>query len=86
MIRAALASAAEKGAPAVKGYARSDGKRVHDGSAHMCTESMFRRAGFRRIRGVIPDLPRSFYTPRITVRATVAPAKKRSARGLVPVA
>ncbi len=79
MIRAALAYAAEKGAPAVEGYARTDGKRVHDGSAHMGTESMFRRAGFKRIRGVIPGLPR-FYTPRVTMRATPAPPRMRLAR------
>jgi GNAT superfamily N-acetyltransferase len=70
MIRATLAYAAKKGAPAVEGYARPDGKRVHDGSAYMGTESMFRRAGFRRIRGVVPGIPR-YYTPRITMRATI---------------
>ena len=85
MIRAAVAYAEEKGAPAVEGYARTDEKRVHDGSAHMGTVSMFRRAGFRRIRGAITGIPR-YYTPRVTMRATTAPPKKRSARGLVPVA
>ena len=69
MIRATVAYAAKEGAAAVEGYARPDGKRVHEGSAHMGTESMFRRAGFRRIRGVVPGLPR-FYTPRVTMRAT----------------
>jgi GNAT superfamily N-acetyltransferase len=75
MIRAALAYATEKGAPALEGYARKDGKRVHDGSAHMGTESMFQRAGFKRIRGFIPGLPR-FYTPRVTMRATARPRRK----------
>jgi GNAT superfamily N-acetyltransferase len=78
MIRAAVAYAREKGAPAVEGYARLDGKRVHDGSAHMGTESMYRRAGFKRIRGVIPGLPR-YFTPRVTMRATAASLKQRSA-------
>lgn len=68
MLRATVAYAAEKGAAAVEGYARQDGKRVHDGSAHMGTVSMFRRAGFKRIRGVVPGLPR-YYTPRVTMRA-----------------
>lgn len=79
MIRAAFAYAAEKGAPAVEGYPRTDEKRVHDGSAHMGTESMYRRAGFKRIRGVIPGLPR-IYTRRVTMRATPASPKMRLAR------
>jgi hypothetical protein len=79
MVRATVAYAAEKGAVAVEGYARQDGKRVHDGSAHMGTESMFRRAGFKRIRGVVPGLP-GYYTPRITMRAaTGAKPSRRSA-------
>jgi GNAT superfamily N-acetyltransferase len=84
MIRATVAYAAKKGAAAVEGYTRPDGKRVHDGSAHMGTESMFRRAGFKRIRGVVPGLPR-YYTPRVTMRAasgtqprTSSPSRTRS--------
>ena len=71
MIRATVAYAATKGAAAVEGYAHLDGKRVHDSSAHMGTESMFRRAGFKRIRGVVPGLPR-YYTPRVTMRAVTS--------------
>jgi len=71
MIRATVAYAAKKGAAAVEGYARPDGKRIHDGSAHMGTESMFRRAGFKRIRGIVPGLPR-YYAPRVTMRAWAA--------------
>ena len=78
MIRATVAYAAAKGAAAVEDYARPDGKRVHDGSAHMGTESMFRRAGFKRIRGVVPGLPR-YYTPRVTMRATSATKPRASA-------
>jgi GNAT superfamily N-acetyltransferase len=70
MLRENVAYATKKGAAAVEGYPRPDGKRVHDGSAHMGSESMFRRAGFKRIRGVVPGLPR-YYTPRVTMRATV---------------
>ena len=69
MIRATVAYAAKEGAVAVEGYARPDGKRVLDGSAHMGTVSMFRPAGFKRIRGLVPGIPR-YYTPRITMRAS----------------
>jgi GNAT superfamily N-acetyltransferase len=71
MICAAVAHAAERGAPAVEGYARAGKERVHDGSAHMGTESMYRRAGFKRVRGVMKDLPRG-WTPRVTMRASSA--------------
>src|SRR5258705_9573374 len=73
MIRAAVAFAAERGAPAVEGYARAGKERVHDGSAHMGTESMYRRAGFKRVRGVMKDLPR-VWTPRVTMRASTGAA------------
>jgi GNAT superfamily N-acetyltransferase len=55
MIRAAVKYAAQRGAPAVGGYARAGKEWVHDGSAHMGTESMYRRAGFKRVRGVMKD-------------------------------
>lgn len=71
MLRATVAYATEKGAAAVEGYPRPDGKRMHDGSAAHGTESMFRRAGFKRIRSVIPGIPR-YYTPRVTMRAAAA--------------
>jgi GNAT superfamily N-acetyltransferase len=77
MIRATVAYAAEKGAAAVEGYPRPAGARVHDGSAAQGTESMFRRAGFKRIRGVLPGIPR-YYAPRITMRAAAAGAKHRT--------
>jgi GNAT superfamily N-acetyltransferase len=41
MIPAAMAYAAERGAPAVEGYARAGKEPVHNGSAHMGTESMY---------------------------------------------
>ena len=71
MLRATVAYATEKGAAAVEGYPRPDGERVHDGSAAQGTESMFRRAGFKRVRGIVPGLPR-YYAPRVTMRAIAA--------------
>ncbi len=68
MIRAAVAYAGEHGAPAIEAYPRASGTRVHDDFAFFGTEPMFRRAGFRRIRGVLPKLPRG-WTPRVTMRA-----------------
>ncbi len=68
---------------AVEGYPRPDGTRVHDGSVAQGTESMFRRAGFRRIRGVQPGLPR-YYAPRVTMRAACAPSRKTSSRSRTP--
>jgi GNAT superfamily N-acetyltransferase len=73
MIRATVAYAAKMGVAVVEGHARPDGKRVHDGSAAMGTESMFRRAGFKRVRGVVPGLPR-YYTPRVAMRAVTSAA------------
>ena len=83
MIRATVLYAKKKGAAAVEGYARPDGKRIHDGSAHMGTESMFRRAGFKRIRGVVPGLPR-YYAPRVTMRATAATTRRTSSPTRTP--
>ena len=68
MIRAAVDYAGQRGAPAVEAYPRAEGKRVHDDLAFFGTEAMFRKAGFRRIRGVMPRLPRG-WTPRVTMRA-----------------
>jgi hypothetical protein len=33
-------------------------------------EAMFRKAGFRQVRGVLADLPKT-WTPRVTMRQTV---------------
>ena len=75
MLRAAVEYAGKRGAPAVEAYPRADAKRVHDDFAYIGTETMFRKAGFRRARGVLPDLPNG-WTPRVTMRATCAPARK----------
>lgn len=67
LIRAAVAYAAEQGAPAVEAYPRQSSERVHDDFAFIGTESLFRKAGFRRIRGPLDPLPRG-WTPRVTMR------------------
>ena len=71
MIRAALVYAGERGAPALEAYPRAETKRVRDDFAYIGTEAMFRRAGFRRVRGVQKDLPKG-WTPRVTMRAACA--------------
>lgn len=37
--------------------------------AYVGSEPMFRTAGYQRVRGVLPKLPRG-WTPRVTMRAT----------------
>jgi GNAT superfamily N-acetyltransferase len=66
LIRAAVAYAAERGAPAVEAYPRADGKRVHDEWAFYGTEALFKKAGFKKVRGVLP-VPKG-WTPRVTMR------------------
>jgi hypothetical protein len=73
MLRAAVEYAGERGAPAVEGYPRAEGNRVHDDFAFIGTEAMFRRAGFRQVRGVLPRLPKG-WARRVTMRATCRPA------------
>jgi GNAT superfamily N-acetyltransferase len=67
MLRAAVDYAGERGAPAVEGYPRVDRSRLHDDFAFVGTEAMFRRAGFRKIRGVMSKLPKG-WAPRVTMR------------------
>ena len=68
LIRAAVAYAAARGAPAVEAYPRADGTRVHDEWAFYGTAALFRKAGFRTVRGILP-VPKG-WTPRVTMRAT----------------
>jgi len=70
MIRAAVDYAGARGAPAVEAYPRSSRKRVHDDFAFFGTEPMFRKAGFRQVRGVLPRLPKG-WLPRVTMRRTI---------------
>jgi len=74
MIRAAVKHAAKFGADAVEAYPRAERTRVHDDFAYIGTEAMFRKAGFERIRGVLPDLPKG-WTPRVTMRAQCRPSR-----------
>jgi GNAT superfamily N-acetyltransferase len=66
LIRAAVAHAAEHGAPAVEAYPRAGAGRVGDDNAFFGTEPMFRRAGFRLIRQ--PIASRRNWVPRVTMR------------------
>ncbi len=68
LLRAAVAYAGAHGAPAIEGYPRVAAKRLQDDYAFFGTEAMFRRAGYRRIRGLLPGLPRG-WAPRVTMRA-----------------
>jgi GNAT superfamily N-acetyltransferase len=66
LIRAAVAYAAEHGAPAVEAYPRAGGARVGDDSAFFGTEPMFRRAGFRVVRKPAPT--RRNWVTRVAMR------------------
>jgi GNAT superfamily N-acetyltransferase len=70
MIRAAVEYAGKRGAPAVEAYVRAGGKRVHDDFAFFGTRTMFERAGFREVRGVLPGL-RKGSVPRVTMRRAI---------------
>ena len=78
LLRAAVGYAAKRGAAAIEGYPRSDdAPRVAAESAWFGTEAQFRRAGYRKIRGVRQDLPRG-WAPRVTMRATCRPKRRQS--------
>ena len=77
MIRAAVEYAGKRGAPAVEAHPRADGKRVHDDFAFFGTAALFRKAGFRKVRGVLPGLPKG-WAPRVTMRATCGSSPKTS--------
>ncbi len=80
LLRAAVEYAAKQGAPAVEGYPRADdAPRVSDESAFFGTEAMFRRAGYRKVRGVRADLPCG-WAPRVTMRASCGSSKRTSSR------
>ena len=77
MIRAAVDYAGKRGAPAVEAHPRADGKRVHDDFAFFGTAALFQKAGFRKVRGVLPGLPKG-WAPRVTMRATCGSSPKTS--------
>jgi GNAT superfamily N-acetyltransferase len=67
LIRAAVAYAAEHGAPAVEAYPRAGAERTHDDNAFFGTEPLFRRAGFRVVRKPLANVPRN-WLPRVAMR------------------
>ena len=70
LIRAAVAYATGRGAPAVEAYPRAGATRTADGNAYFGTELLFRRAGFRVIRKPLKNRPRH-WVPRVTMRVNV---------------
>jgi GNAT superfamily N-acetyltransferase len=85
LVRAAVEYAGSQGAPAVEAYPRQSGERVHDDFAFIGTEALFRKAGFRRVRGPLKDVPRN-WTPRVTMRMSCTPATSRRPRARSAVA
>lgn len=71
LIQAAVAYAAEQGAPAVEAYPRAGAARTGDDNAYFGTEPLFRRAGFEVIRQPLETIPRN-WTPRVTMRIKTA--------------
>ena len=70
LIKAAVAYAAQQGAPAVEAYPRADAVRTGDDNAYFGTEPLFRRAGFTAIRPPLPHRPRH-WLPRVAMRITI---------------
>ena len=79
MIRAAVDYAARFGAPAVEAYPRAENKRLHDDFVFFGNEAMFRKAGFRQVRGVLEGLPKT-WTARVTMRQVIKTRGARPAR------
>ena len=67
LIRAAVAYAIEKGAPAVEAYPRAGAERTGDDNAYFGTEPLFRRAGFKIVRKPLENVPRN-WIPRVAMR------------------
>ncbi|MDE2290441.1 MAG: GNAT family N-acetyltransferase [Elusimicrobia bacterium] len=67
LLAAAVEYAAKHGAPAVEAYPRAGTARVHDDFAYYGTEPLFRKAGFKVVRGPLAGLPKN-WTPRVTMR------------------
>ena len=72
LIQAAARYAGEHGAPAVEAYPRAGGERTGDDNAYFGTEAMFRRAGFREVRGPLENRPRNWIA-RVVMRRTIQP-------------
>ncbi|MDQ2951464.1 MAG: GNAT family N-acetyltransferase [Chloroflexota bacterium] len=85
LLRGALDYAAKRGAPALEAYPRADSaQRIAPGQAWFGTEAQFRRAGFRKVRGVRPNLPHG-WAPRVTMRATCVPNAPATTKTLSPL-
>lgn len=69
LIKAAVAYAAENGAPSVEAYPRAGEDRTSDDSAYFGTEPLFRQAGFTLVREPLDKMPKN-WTPRVTMRLT----------------
>ena len=67
LIRAAVAYAIEKGAPAVEAYPRAGAERTGDDNAYFGTEPLFQRAGFKVVRKPLENVPRN-WIPRVAMR------------------
>ena len=80
LIRAAVEYAASQGAPAVEAYPRAGDVEVHDDFAFVGTEALFRKAGFRKVRGPLEGVPRN-WTPRVTMRVSCTRKTSRRPRG-----
>lgn len=76
LLKAAVEYAGKHGAPAVEGYPRAPGTRVDDSTAFFGSADQFRRAGFRKIAGPRPDLPKG-WVPRYTMRAECSSTTSR---------
>jgi GNAT superfamily N-acetyltransferase len=79
LIRAAVDHAAGYGAPAVEAYPREGDVRVHDDFAFIGTEALFKKVGFRKIRGPLDPLPRG-WSPRVTMRISCTSKTSRRPR------
>jgi GNAT superfamily N-acetyltransferase len=70
LIEAAVAYAVANGAPAVEAYPRAGKARTSDENAFFGTEPLFRRAGFRTVRGALKNRPRN-WLPRVAMRTGI---------------
>ncbi len=71
LIEAAVDYAAAQGAPAVEAYPRAGAERTKDDNAFFGTEPLFRRAGFRVVRGPLENRPRNWIA-RLAMRRDTA--------------
>ncbi len=67
LIRAATQYAFEHGSPAVEAYPRAGNQRTGADNIFFGTEPLFERAGFRVVRGPLPNRPRN-WLPRLAMR------------------